>query len=266
MPGGAERLRQVDASQHHCRPGNAGRGRVLADGEPIRGPGRDRMVMFQEPALFPWLDVLDNVMFGLKLKPGLAHSERREVAQYYLQLVGLRVPARLHPRAFRRHEAARGAGPRAGAQSARAADGRAVRGARRPHPRAALRRPPAIWQERRRRSCLSRTTCARPPAWATAWSCSRRIPGRIREEFKIPLPRPRDINSVDLAEHATEIMRALKGHLVRAGSRMKRRSRGPAVLRRAPRWCWECLCQCGVWSPVLVPSPSAWPAIFWDGA
>ena len=38
-------------------------------------------------------------------------------------------------------------------------------------------------------------------------------PGRIREEFKIPLPRPRDINSVDLAEHATEIMRALKGHL-----------------------------------------------------
>ena len=38
-------------------------------------------------------------------------------------------------------------------------------------------------------------------------------PGRIREEFTIPLPRPRDINSVDLAEHATEIMRALKGHL-----------------------------------------------------
>jgi NitT/TauT family transport system ATP-binding protein len=38
-------------------------------------------------------------------------------------------------------------------------------------------------------------------------------PGRIREEFKIPLPRPRDINSVDLAGHATEIMRALKGHL-----------------------------------------------------
>jgi NitT/TauT family transport system ATP-binding protein len=38
-------------------------------------------------------------------------------------------------------------------------------------------------------------------------------PGRIREEFNIPLPRPRDINSVDLAEHATEIMRALKGHL-----------------------------------------------------
>jgi NitT/TauT family transport system ATP-binding protein len=37
-------------------------------------------------------------------------------------------------------------------------------------------------------------------------------PGRIREEFKIPLPRPRDINSVELAAHATEITRALKQH------------------------------------------------------
>jgi NitT/TauT family transport system ATP-binding protein len=39
-------------------------------------------------------------------------------------------------------------------------------------------------------------------------------PGRIREEFKIPLPRPRDINSVELAAYATEITRALKRHTV----------------------------------------------------
>jgi NitT/TauT family transport system ATP-binding protein len=37
-------------------------------------------------------------------------------------------------------------------------------------------------------------------------------PGRIREEFAVDLPRPRDINSVDLAVHATEIMKALKGY------------------------------------------------------
>ncbi len=55
-------------------------GAVLTDGEPIRGPGRDRMVMFQGSALFPWLDVLDNVMFSLKLKPGLKRAERQEVA------------------------------------------------------------------------------------------------------------------------------------------------------------------------------------------
>jgi NitT/TauT family transport system ATP-binding protein len=38
-------------------------------------------------------------------------------------------------------------------------------------------------------------------------------PGRIREEFSIPLPRPRDINSVDLARYSTEITRVLKGYV-----------------------------------------------------
>lgn len=64
-------------------------GQVLTAGVPITAPGRDRMVMFQEAALFPWLDVLDNVLFGLKLKPGLTRAERVEVAQFYLKLVGL---------------------------------------------------------------------------------------------------------------------------------------------------------------------------------
>jgi len=38
-------------------------------------------------------------------------------------------------------------------------------------------------------------------------------PGRIREEFKIDLERPRDINSARLASYSTEIMRALKGYV-----------------------------------------------------
>jgi NitT/TauT family transport system ATP-binding protein len=64
-------------------------GQVLADGKPITEPGRDRMMMFQEFGLFPWLDVIGNVLFGLKLKPGLKAKERREVAEFYLKLVGL---------------------------------------------------------------------------------------------------------------------------------------------------------------------------------
>jgi NitT/TauT family transport system ATP-binding protein len=40
-------------------------------------------------------------------------------------------------------------------------------------------------------------------------------PGRIQEEFQVGLPRPRDINSVDLAKYSTEITRALKRHLNR---------------------------------------------------
>ena len=41
-------------------------------------------------------------------------------------------------------------------------------------------------------------------------------PGRVREQFRVTLPRPRDINSTELATHATEITRALKQHRAEA--------------------------------------------------
>ena len=64
-------------------------GRVLADGQPVQGPGRHRLVMFQEPALFPWHNVFGNIMFGLRRKPELTNAQRHAIAEYYLALVGL---------------------------------------------------------------------------------------------------------------------------------------------------------------------------------
>jgi NitT/TauT family transport system ATP-binding protein len=64
-------------------------GEVLEDGVPIADPGQDRLVMFQESALFPWLSVLGNVMYGLKLKSGLSKAARRDLAEHFLKMVGL---------------------------------------------------------------------------------------------------------------------------------------------------------------------------------
>ena len=64
-------------------------GRVLLDGVEVTGPGRDRGVVFQEHALFPWFRVGQNVEFGLKMA-GVPRTERTRIADRYLDLVGLR--------------------------------------------------------------------------------------------------------------------------------------------------------------------------------
>lgn len=189
-------------------------GTVSADGRTIRGPGRERMVMFQESALFPWLDVFGNVMFALKLKSGLTDTERKDIARYYLRLVGLEkfTHAAIHELS--------------GGMKQRVALARALA----PNPRVLLMDEPfaaldamtreqlygdlqQIWAQRhvtilfvthnvREAVCLGDRVVLFSPH-----------PGRIRGEFTIQLPRPRDINSVEVAAHATQITHALKGHL-----------------------------------------------------
>ena len=189
-------------------------GTVTADGKAVTAAASDRMMMFQESALFPWLDVLGNVLFGLKLKPSLTAKERIDVANFYLNLVGLEKfkNARIHELS--------------GGMKQRAALARALA----PNPKVLLMDEPfaaldamtreqlygdiqEIWAKRRKTIVFVTHNVREAVCLGDRVVLFSPHPGRIKEEFEVRLPRPRDINSVDLAKYATEITRALKKHL-----------------------------------------------------
>ncbi len=189
-------------------------GRVIADGKPVTGPGRHRLVMFQESALFPWLNAIDNVMFGLKMVPGLTGARRREIAEDHLKLVGLSKFARANI-----HELS-------GGMKQRVAFARSLA----PDPQVLLMDEPLsaldamtreqlyadiqrIQQQRRKTIVFVTHNVREAVCLGDRVVLLSPHPGRIREDFHIPLPRPRDINSVELAAYATRITAALKGYV-----------------------------------------------------
>ncbi len=89
----------------------ANSGTITVDDKPVTGPGVDRLVVFQETALFPWMSTYDNIMYGPRAR-GEDTAQMREIAEMLLQKVGLaafrkKYPSQLSGGMQRRAELAR---------------------------------------------------------------------------------------------------------------------------------------------------------------
>ena len=87
-------------------------GRIIIDNLPVRGPGPDRLVVFQESALFQWMTTLENVMYGPSVRGGMGRREIKKNALALLSQVGLagfggKYPSQLSGGMQRRAELAR---------------------------------------------------------------------------------------------------------------------------------------------------------------
>jgi len=64
-------------------------GETLLAGQKITGPDRRKGMVFQAYTSFPWLTVIENIRFGTKYRNDISNAEKQQVADYYLELVGL---------------------------------------------------------------------------------------------------------------------------------------------------------------------------------
>ncbi len=202
---GKSTLLHLIAGLHQQTSGN-----VLVDGKTVEGPGTDRILIFQELGLFPWLTVAGNVEFGMKMK-GVSKDERKERIDYYLRLVHLSQFKNSYT-----HQLSGGMRQRVALARALATE-----------PDVLLMDEPFAALDAQTRDLLhdeleriwaetGRTIIFVTHNVREAIRLGDRVvlftfrPGRIKREYQVDLPRPRQLEDISVAKNAREILDDLR--------------------------------------------------------
>jgi NitT/TauT family transport system ATP-binding protein len=185
-------------------------GQVLEDGRPVQGPGRDRSLVFQDGALFPWLTAQKNVEFGLK-QMGLPGRQRAEKAAFYLELVHLSRFRHSYP-----HELSGGMRQRVAIARALATDPEVLL---MDEPFAALDAQTRedlyaqlveIWERTGKTIVFVTHNVREAVCLGDRVAVLSARPGRVREVIPVRLARPRFMDDVEVARLARQIAETMR--------------------------------------------------------
>jgi ABC-type nitrate/sulfonate/bicarbonate transport system ATPase subunit len=184
-------------------------GRVLLEGQPIDRPGADRGVVFQEYALFPWLTLRQNVEFGPRER-GVPAALKQEVMDRALAMVGLSGAENRYP-----HELSGGMRQRAALARVLVNDPKILLmdepfAALDAQTRGRLQQELArIWIETHKTVLFVTHSVEEAVLLADRVIVMTALPGRLKADMPIPLPRPRDPTSPPFNDHRRALEKLL---------------------------------------------------------
>jgi NitT/TauT family transport system ATP-binding protein len=188
-------------------------GVIEMDGKPIRRPGRERGMLFQQFALFPWRTARENVEFGLEIQ-GIAKRERWERTKRWLSVMRLQDFANSYP-----HQLSGGMQQRIAIARLLINDPDVLL---MDEPFAALDAQTRVllgeelirvWQETRRTVLFVTHSVDEAIFLADRVVVMTRRPGRINEDISIELPRPRDSSSDAFNHYRREITTLIRSQI-----------------------------------------------------